>query len=68
MRVPDPIQYASGYSLDLYCDQDKHPPAIGTYMETFTGETFGQCARDARRKGWVIHKDQTSTCPFCNRK
>lgn len=35
----------------------------------FTGETFMQCVRGARRYGWLIDvKERTAYCPFCNPK
>lgn len=74
-----PLQYASGYSLDLYCDQrhERRPgkgfvnlntdlAERGLRMQTYTGENFTQCARDARADGWQIHpKTRTATCPSC---
>ena len=63
-RAKDPLHYAAGYSLDLYCDRAveswKH-----RHCSSFYGQTFGQCAKDARAEGWVIHKDRTATCPVC---
>jgi len=61
-----PTQYASGYSLDLYCDRrnERHP--FRAFPQQFTGETFAECAREARHRGWVIHRKlRTATCPTC---
>lgn len=66
-----PLHYASGYSLDLYCDQPNQGEAtkhswFETYRETFVGETFADCARQAKKTGWKIHrKTRTATCPYC---
>lgn len=68
-RDKNPLQYAGCYSLDVYCDRsfsahaDDGRPVLGQ----FTGATFGECAREARAAGWVIHKDRTATCPQCRR-
>lgn len=66
----EPMQYASGYSLNLYCDTEnidgfnKH--GWNEFPRTFTGETFNECAALARKEGWVIHrKTRTATCPKC---
>jgi hypothetical protein len=63
-RAKDPSHYAAGYSLDLYCDSAvdswKH-----RHCSSYYGQTFAQCAKDARSEGWVIHKDRTATCPVC---
>lgn len=61
-------QYASGYSLDLYCDKDNVKHSHLEFPHTYVGETFGECAKEARKNGWVIHrKTRTATCPKCNR-
>ena len=66
--LPDPLGYAGGYSLDLYCDHD-HSDDFGNSLGTFYGQTFPECARDARAVGWIIHKaTRTATCPRCSGK
>ena len=66
-RKKEPLQYASGYSLDLYCDSDL-PYWEHDHIGQFNAQTFGQCAKEARQSGWKIHKDRTATCPLCARK
>lgn len=66
-RRTNPLTYAAGYTLNLYCDQNKQEWDHQT-MGEFYAETFGECAKSARQRGWVIHKDRTATCPTCNRK
>jgi hypothetical protein len=62
-----PLQYASGYRLDLYCDRATRADGVhsfGEFPRIFTGETFAECARHARAAGWVIHRaTRTATCP-----
>jgi hypothetical protein len=62
-----PTQYACGYTLDLYCDrQTKEYMHNSDFPHSFFGETFADCARQARARGWVIHrKTRTATCPRC---
>ena len=64
----EPLPYASGYTLDLYCDHSNPDHRWNSFPHTFHGETFWQCAQEARAKGWVIHRDRTATCPICNGK
>lgn len=73
---------ASGYSLDLYCDNagDGKPggygygsPADGhafrAFPAEFYGETWSECARNARAAGWKIdRRERTAICPKCARK
>lgn len=65
----DVIQYASGYTLDLYCDHSSPRHGWGEFPHQYTGETFGECARRARRVGWIIRTEaRTATCPKCSEK
>jgi hypothetical protein len=73
MSERQPTQYAGCYSLHLYCDggtQDSMPDGVHTFDEfphEFTGETFGECAGQARKRGWKIYrKTRTATCPKCS--
>lgn len=72
-KLKTPTMYASGYSLDLYCDHenDAHPkgPVYPMRMKEFFGETFADCARQARAAGWKVRKKtRTATCPCCTGK
>lgn len=58
------------YSLDLYCDTGHRKD--GTTEEynladpgQFTGQTEGDCKRDARRAGWLFRRDGTVYCREC---
>lgn len=60
------------YSLDLYCDGPAHP-SYPTDPANYTGRTYSECARYARRDGWVIDKRREgrecgyALCPACRR-
>lgn len=55
---------SSGYSTDLYCDcpicakriADGFRPVTGEY----TGETWAETAKQARKDGWRITQDRTA--------
>lgn len=65
MKRADPTPYASGYSVDLYCDEDL-PEWLHPQSQSFAGESLRDCLAQARRRGWVIHKEtRTATCPLC---
>ena len=70
-RKFEPLQFAGCYSLDLYCDVQNGAENCGhsdfeNKSETFTGETYGECAKEARAAGWKIHSaTRTATCPQC---
>lgn len=73
-RMDNPTNYASGYTLDLYCDSeylagDLNKHGWNEFPHQFMNETFRKCAAEARRRGWVIHQsDRTATCPKCSGK
>lgn len=67
---------ASGYDMHLYCENDdsqsdapgrvywSHPFEEG--VEQFSGETWQQCAKRARRAGWIISPNRMyAFCPLC---
>ena len=65
---PEPIQCPGGYSLDLYCKWNNPRHAwnpCGTQYEDFYGEHGGDVRSQARRVGWILHRDGTATCPKC---
>jgi hypothetical protein len=68
--VPEPTGYAGGYLLSLYCDHDGGGlHRFSEFPHAYTGETFGECARQARQDGWIVHTvTETGTCPKCSGK
>ena len=69
---------AACYSMDLYCENAAKggPHVKGTcphwwseFPHVYTGETWGECARQARRDGWKIARNrQLAYCPDCSGK
>ncbi|AEW24253.1 hypothetical protein [Salmonella phage vB_SenAc-pSK20] len=67
----------AGYTVDLYCEcveckscnwaWEEHHPRCG--MKSYAGESWGDCARQARADGWMICRDkQTCFAPGHPRK
>lgn len=66
-----------GYSLDLYCDGNMSPLGVTygddfhrsngqlTFPEQFFGESRSDCRTQARRRGWVFHRNGLVSCPAC---
>lgn len=60
-----------GYTIHLYCDDPRHDAeyilSLGRaeYLDaTFNGNTYNDCARQARKKGWILsHNRQSCICP-----
>ena len=52
----------SGYTLELYCDCyacENATPVFGTNKPwTYAGETYTECAKEARKEGWYISRDK----------
>lgn len=67
------------YSVDLYCDNEDRtgdkrckrrngPLRYGS--DQYTGETEGECLRQARKEGWKFTRDRPrkAYCPACSGK
>lgn len=53
------------YTLDAYCKYDNDEHDFEEFPHGFVGRDKSSCLREARRAGWVFHKDGTATCPKC---
>lgn len=55
------------YTLDLYCDHVNDAHGFEEFPHQFIGETYGACAKQARKRGWILHRNgSTATCPKCS--
>jgi hypothetical protein len=71
---------AGCYSVDLYCDNADPAsegrrgvckgPAYKPNPDAYTGETEGECLRQARRDGWTFTRTRPrfAYCPACSNK
>jgi hypothetical protein len=63
---------SSGYTLDLYCDNDNCPDKYkfgskANFTE-YTGEKGSTCRAKARKDGWYLAKNnEKDLCPKCNK-
>ena len=57
-----------GYTLDLYCDHKNKDHEYNEFPHTYYEQLGSLCRKNARRDGWILHKDGTATCPKCNPK
>lgn len=56
----------SGYSADFYCDGCNNEIWRYGALIQLTGETWGECVRQAREYGWrVSHDRNVCLCPKC---
>lgn len=70
-----PVSMAGCYTLDLYCDRESDLETdrgqfheFREFPHTYTAEYGSQCRIEARRDGWMLHRDSTATCPMCSGK
>ena len=61
----NPCEYSSGYSLNLYCKWENEEHDFQEFPHEYDSETFGECAKAARNRGWIIHRNRLATCPKC---
>jgi len=60
---------ASGYSMHLYCEIEGAEHGYGDGQAQFDGETWADCARQARQLGWKINKQRRECiCSSCVKK
>ena len=64
-KLDDPQPYVSGYTLCLYCDHDNPDHKFREFPHEFNSEWKTEAFRTARRRGWMIRIDGSSTCPKC---
>lgn len=67
LQLTDPVNHCpSGYSLHLYCKYQNPAHGFREFpWEMDEWETYGQAAAEARKAGWILHRDRTATCPKC---
>jgi len=56
------MSISSGYTIDLYCDCldcDGRVHVGGKGYGEYVGETWGDCAKQARSAGWFISSDRS---------
>ena len=66
-KLENPLVLAGAYCLNLYCDHENDQHGFREFPHEFTSETGGECRREARARGWKIHRDGTATCPKCTK-
>lgn len=47
---------AACYSMDIYCDDERHQAWHEGHMAQFTGEAWADCARKAKAAGWKFNR------------
>ena len=66
-RLLESPNYCPGsYSLHLYCRYENPDHALDEFPHEYDdAQTYGEAAKNARKKGWILHRDNTATCPKC---
>jgi hypothetical protein len=64
--LANPIFWAGAYSLHLYCKYENAQHGFDEFPhEIYDCQTYGEAASKARSLGWILHRDNTATCPKC---
>lgn len=53
------------YVLHLYCKYENPDHAFDEFPHEYNHELGSVCRSDARKAGWILHRDGTATCPKC---
>jgi hypothetical protein len=63
---PHPEYCPGTYDLDLYCKYENPDHRWDEFpWNVCEFQTYGQSAAWARSQGWILHRDNTATCPKC---
>lgn len=62
--VGSPVFCPYGFTIDLYCKWLNPAHEWGSEA-AFYGRDRAEVFRDFKAAGWVLHKDNTATCPQC---
>jgi len=63
--VENPATYVDGFLFDLYCKYEHEDWSSPPAFEQFEGFTARNARAQIRKRGWVLHRDRTATCPEC---
>lgn len=59
----------SAYSFHAYCKYENPDHAFDEFPhEPNAVQTYGEAVRALRSYGWIIHRDNTATCPKCAKR
>ena len=67
-KLADPNGCPGCYTLNCYCDHENPDHRWNEFPHQYTGQTEGQCKKQARSQGWRFHSDGTATCPKCMKR
>jgi len=62
----NPMQFVGCYVMHLYCDRVNPDHGWKEFPCEITGNNFSQACAKAVLSGWVLHADNTTTCPKCS--
>jgi len=65
-----PEPYRGGYEMHVDCKYAHEYTFTDPYCKStiVAGETRQECFKQLRDRGWIIHRDRTTTCPDCAKK
>lgn len=63
--LDNPNYLASGYTLHLYCKWLNEDHRWDEFPHEYFDQHGPTTYSNARKAGWIIHKDRTATCPKC---
>lgn len=63
--LADPHLCPGAYTLDAYCKYEFDDHGWHEFPHQFVEQTSRQCAKKAKSRGWILHRDRTATCPKC---
>lgn len=67
--LADPLTCPGGYVLHLYCRYENPDHGFREFPHSPDSvKTYGEAKRWAGKRGWILHRDGTATCPKCAKR
>lgn len=65
-RRDDAIPIVEGWAMDLYCQYTVDVAHdMDTHGVSFGGVSRADARRQAKARGWILHRNGFATCPRC---
>lgn len=62
---PKANMVVEGYDLHMYCKWENTRHRWGEFPHEFGGPDRADARKQARKRGWIFHRDGYATCPKC---
>ena len=62
---PKANMFVEGYDLHMYCRWENPRHNYDDFPQQFAGSHRADTRKQAKKVGWIFHRDGYATCPKC---